>query len=134
GHVFKLQEVQQPFHLCIELGTLQPALQSDFKVLAHTQCTEDAGHLEFDAHTLIDALERLEPGYVYSVEHDLSARRLVLSQQQAEEGALAGTIRPNETMDLPCFEGEADIGGDVQAAEVLVEIVGLQHGHGYALP
>ena len=75
-------------------------LERDLQILAHAERGEDAGHLELDAHAAADALERLERGDVLAGEEDLPARWLVLAEDQAEEGALAGAIGADEAVDL----------------------------------
>src|SRR5579871_2212993 len=97
-------------------------LERDLEILPHAERLEDAGHLKFDADAAPDSLMRLEMRDVAAVVDDLSACRLILAEDQAEERALACAVRSDQAVKLAGLEHKVDVGGDLEAAEALVEL------------
>ena len=104
-------------------------LERDLEVLPHAQRLEDAGHLKLDADAAPDPVVRLELRDVAAVVEDLPARRLILAEDQAEERALACAVRADQAVKLAGLERKVDVGGDLEAAEALVELAGLEERH-----
>ena len=77
---------------------------------------------------------RLEPGDVAAVVENLAARRLIFAEDQAEERALACAVRADQAVKLARLEHKVDVGGDLEAAEALVELAGLEQRHHAGLP
>ena len=69
----------------------------------------------------MNARERFQRRDVLPGEEDIAAAGMVLAEDQAEQRALAGTVRADQAMDFAGLEREVDRVGDVQAAEMLVE-------------
>ena len=72
---------------------------------------------------------RLELRDVAPVVENLAARRLILAEDQAEERALARAVRPDQAVKLARLEHKVDVGGDLEAAEALVELARLEERH-----
>ena len=75
-------------------------LQGDLEILGDAERLEYARHLEFDADAAPDSIVRLEPGDIVPVVEDLSARRRILAEDEAEERALAGAVRADEAVEF----------------------------------
>src|SRR3981189_1383144 len=125
----QIEKGQQPVGLGVERAAFEVVLKRDFEVLARAQGLEDAGHLKLDAHAASNPFERLQRGYVSPGVEDASAGRRVLAEDQAEQGALAGAVRPDQAMYLAVVERKIDVCRNVQAAKMLVETAGFENGH-----
>src|SRR6266852_4466695 len=125
----KIEKGQQPVGLGLERAAFEMVLKRDFQVVARAQGLEDARHLKLDAHAASNPFERLQRGNVSASIEDASAGRRMLAQDQAEQGALAGAVRPDQAMNLAVVEREIDVGRNVQAAKMLVETAGFENGH-----
>src|ERR1700733_887421 len=75
-------------------------LQGDMQILPHRQRLEDARCLQLDADSLRDAGKGLGMRDVGAPEHNPPLGGRVGSDHKLEQRALAGTIRPDETMHL----------------------------------
>ena len=52
-----MKEIEQAVGFRIERTAFEMMLKRDFQILPRTECPEDAGHLELDAHAASDPLE-----------------------------------------------------------------------------
>ena len=104
-------------------------LQGDFEVLTDRQSLEHTRHLELDRQTAMNTRERFQRGDILAGEEDIAAAGMVLAEDQAEQRALAGTVRTDQAVDFAGFQREVDRVGDVQATEVLVEPVKFEERH-----
>src|SRR3984885_611793 len=104
-------------------------LERNLEILPHAQRFEDAGHLEFDADATADSVVRLKLSDVATVVDNLAARWLIFAEDQAEERTLACAVRTDQAVKLARLEDKVDVGGDLEAAEALVELAGLEERH-----
>ena len=79
------------------------------------------GHLELDADAAPDSVERLQAGDVFARVEDLPADGGCSPRIRRNKRALARAVRADQAVDLAGFQRKVDIGGDLQAAEMLVE-------------
>src|SRR5260221_5231507 len=126
---FETEERQQPVDLARERASAVPPLQCDFEVLADRQTPKHARHLELDRQAAVNARERFQRRDILASEEDIAAARMVLSQNQPEQRALAGAVGADQAMDFAGFEREIDRVGDVQAAEMLVQTAKFEERH-----
>src|ERR1700687_2165470 len=125
----KIEKGQQPVGLGPERAAFEMVLKRDFQVVARAQGLEDARHLKLDAHAASNPFERLQRGNVSSSIEDASAGRRMLAQDQAEQGALAGAVRPDQAMKFAVVERKIDVCCNVQAATMLIETARFENGH-----
>src|ERR1700722_1242700 len=104
-------------------------LESDLEILHHAQRLKDAGHLKFDADAAPDSVGRRQLPEVPAIIEDLPARRLILAKDQAEERALACAVRSDQAVKLARLKHKVHVRGDLEAAEALVELAGLEERH-----
>src|SRR6202171_3738921 len=117
----KIEKGQQPVGLGVERAAFEMVLKRDFQVVARAQGLEDTRHLKLDAHAASNPFERLQRGNVSASVEDASTGRRMLAQDQAEQRALAGAVRPDQAMNLALVERKIDVGRNVQGGKVLVE-------------
>src|SRR6202453_5160702 len=104
-------------------------LERNLEILPHAPRLEDAGHLAFDADATADSVVRLKLSDVATVVDNLAARGLIFAEDQAEERTLACAVRTDQAVKLARLEDTVDVGGDLEAAEALVELAGLEERH-----
>ena len=98
------------------------------QVVAHGEARE--GHLSphQQGHVEPDDLFGLEEGRVDPVEPDDTAVGVLEPGDGAQQGGLAGAVRPEQGHDLPLGDLEVDAEQDLVGAVVEVEVVDLQGG------
>ena len=101
-------------------------LERNLEILPHAQRLEDPGHLKLDADATPDSVVRLKLRDVAPVVENLAARRLIFPKDQAEERTLARAVRADQAVKLARRQSKVDIGGDLEAAESLVELARLE--------
>src|ERR1700716_959277 len=125
----QIEKGQQPVGLGVERAAFEMVLKRDFQVVACAQGLEDSRHLKLDAHAAPNPFARLQRGNVSASIEDASAGRRMLAQDQAEQRALGGAVRPDQAMKLAVVERKIDVGRNVQATKMLVETAGFENGH-----
>src|SRR5205823_2001692 len=98
-------------------------------ILAHGELGKDLRHLERARHALLHALVLGQLRDVLALEDDASGGRRKETADQVEEGGLAGSVGPDHRAQLARLDGERDSIHGHQLAEMLADVLYLQHAH-----
>src|ERR1700722_8369820 len=121
----QIEKIELPLDLVAQAQAFEMMLERNLEVLPDAQRFEDTGNLKFDADAAPDSVVRLKLRDVAAVVEYLAARRLIFTEDQPEERTLACAIRSDQAVKLTGLEHKVDVGGDLEAAEALVELAGL---------
>ena len=111
----------------LRLGPVAPQrVAPDAQVVAHAEAGERHLPADQQGHALVDDLLGLQVGRVHAEEPDHAAVRVRQPRDGAQQGGLAGPVRPEQGHHLALLDLEVDVEEDLVRAVEEVEVVDLE--------